>query len=172
MAEVGLSGTTGLALNQRACLDLKGPMAEVTTLLHGQPHLQGRPFLGPALPLRPGPSHPTRRGFLALLTPDQGKVLATPLHPLPQETRSWGLWGFGAGLKESRAGLGALEGNGRPQPSPLCGSGSGGLRSFLLARRAPGRAGQPGGQRPGPSCPFLSSRPPAGWPVLLQASGW
>lgn len=43
-----------------------------------------------------------------------------------------------------------------------------------MARRAPGGAGQFGGvgQRPGHSCPFLSSRSPAGWPVLLPVSGW
>ena len=69
----------------------------------------------PSLSLCPGPSRPVQRGFLPLLTPDQGK---SPGHPARLRPRKLEVRGLQAGLEALRAGLGALEGSGRPQPCP------------------------------------------------------
>lgn len=122
MAEVGPSSTH--KVEPRGYLHPRGPLAETITLLCGQPHLRERSHLGPALPRCPGPSptrssHPIQWGFLPLLTLDQGKSSDCTLCPPPRKTHSWGSWSCRTGLDELRAGLGALEGSRRPQPSLL-----------------------------------------------------
>lgn len=75
-------------------------------------------------------------------------------------------------MEASRAGLGALEGSGQPQPSPPWRCRKRGLRNFLLARRAPGG---PGGRGRGPA----PAAPSSGWSSAgglgrgrLQAGIW
>ena len=75
--------------------------------------------LGPALSLSlPRTLTPHPKGFPAPADPRSGQVAGPPFPPPPQEATQLEVRGLRAGLEASRAGLGALEGSGRPQPSP------------------------------------------------------
>ena len=106
-------------LNQQASLHPEGSLAESIDY----------PVLGAALSpgeVSPWPRPPplprplTRQvSFLLPLTLNRGKLPRHPLCPPPRKTHSWGTWSRGTELELLRAGLGALEGSGRPWPSLL-----------------------------------------------------
>lgn len=104
----------GLSLNLGACLDPKGPTVEVMTL--GSLRSRGGPFLAhPFSP--PRPLTPHSGGLPAPADPRSGQVTwSLPPPSAPGSTQLGGV-GLQAGLEEWRAGLGALEGSGRPSPA-------------------------------------------------------
>ena len=160
MAEVGPS-CPHRALDQWAGLGLT---------CHNPAPSSAQPSPSAQAPHPPDLHTPIQWGFLPLLTPDQGKLPGHP--PPPSAPGNEQLRGFGPGWRSRGQGRGLwreVQG-----PSPACSEVQ---EAGVLEASSPpdvlsvGLRGW-GGQRPGHSCPFLSSRSPAGWAVLPQASGW